>query len=483
MNIKKSTTKIIIIALAVFLFLGLAIHFNFLSVFAANIGESCSEEWDCDHTIYGSGTSIMEKKADCVSGTCIQDGGDNEIYNCTGEDNSYCSTTDTVTMLKEIYHAETGPGGVCCVIDEVKSTDCSANNGTHCAGDNDQIIKDIWTCSGGSCVHHEENGEVCSDRDNKYCSGDNVIQRSYSCSGGSCSYTDSTDEYCNDRDGDYCDTGDILEERNYTCQDDGDDAYCTYTVPPGGSISCSTTYGDRSFCTSYGTYGQNSDCESYPEATNLDWNYDDHNYDSGLHGTDDYPYCGRVEPYTVTLFWNFNSQTSDNYFEVDLQISRDAAFTNLIVVEDGLTPITTYTVSADLDFDTTYYWRVRVKDENGHWSNDGGYSWSESTFTTDKKRCDADFSYQPPQPFVEEQVDFTNQTTPGDVSIASWYWTFDNATPPNSTEENPSIEFNISGTNQVKLESTDQDGVTCSHSEIIGARKELPIWQEIDPFN
>ncbi|MFW6025786.1 MAG: hypothetical protein ACOCRX_05525, partial [Candidatus Woesearchaeota archaeon] len=251
MNIKLITPKKIIIFLIFIFALGTVVEFN---IFAADFGDSCSYGFQCDYNIYPSGTEIIEESADCVSGTCSKTGS-RTLHNCSKEDNSYCS--NSTTKVEEIYHAETTGGTVCCVIDETKSTDCSTKNDTHCADDGDQIIKDIWACDDGSCVHHEEDGEVCSDSDYKYCSGDDVIQRSYECDEGSCIYDDTTAEECNDRDGDYCETDDILEERDYTCRNNGDDADCNdYDVD--SSTDCTADGKDRSFCATHGTYGNYS---------------------------------------------------------------------------------------------------------------------------------------------------------------------------------------------------------------------------------
>jgi uncharacterized delta-60 repeat protein len=67
----------------------------------------------------------------------------------------------------------------------------------------------------------------------------------------------------------------------------------------------------------------------------------------------------------------------------------------------------------------------------------------------------------------------------------NFYWEFENGTPPNSSDQNPTdIQFNTLGPNRVTSTITDSEGLgPCSYSEIMswGLFLPAPRWQEIKP--
>lgn len=472
-------TKSYIIKIAGGFFILFVLLLTVGTLFPQNASAACIGDWGCSHDIYGSGTKILGTEFTCQGGTCKY----NSSYlvkDCADFNGNYCSGD---SVVYKTYGTQTVGGEVCCRTSSTSNVEnCADRNDTYCET-SDEVRRTLWTCGGGSCSQYDtEHVEYCSDNDYEYCDGSDRRDRNYECSGGSCVSSTSFIEDCDNQDGYYCSSSVQKDYRDYDCSVSGGNTSCDYTVT--SYTSCVSDYGDRSFC---GGSSPSSECESYPEAISLDWNYDDHNYDSSIHGSDGYLYCGATNPPSVRLTWNFDSQTDDNYVEADLEVATDSSYTNKIVDVDGLgsstTPVNSYTISSNLNFDDTYYWRVRVKDENNNWSDYGSYDWAESTFATDKERCNVDFSYNPDQPYSEEKVEFNNQTTEGAVGITGWQWTFENGDPSSSTEENPSTEFTKDGDNRVILEATDQDGVICSGSKTITAGEELPEWEETDPFN
>ncbi len=67
----------------------------------------------------------------------------------------------------------------------------------------------------------------------------------------------------------------------------------------------------------------------------------------------------------------------------------------------------------------------------------------------------ADFTYSPEDPIPGEEVDFTDQSEPGDAEIVSWSWDLGDGTT--STEQNPTNEYE-EGTYEVELVVEDADG-------------------------
>jgi PKD repeat protein len=136
-----------------------------------------------------------------------------------------------------------------------------------------------------------------------------------------------------------------------------------------------------------------------------------------------------------------------------------------------------------LSWNTRYYWKVRVKDELGEWSD-----WSNTTYFDTPKHAYpyVDFDWQPKRPRVGEIVQFTDLSECYDASdnvtsCSSWYWTFQNGNPANSNEQNPTTTFTSVGANEVTLKVT-KDGLDCSYSKTVNSTYPLPFWKEIPPI-
>jgi len=132
-----------------------------------------------------------------------------------------------------------------------------------------------------------------------------------------------------------------------------------------------------------------------------------------------------------------------------------------------------------LVYNTTYYWRVKVWDDQGA---DSG--WVEGpSFVTEKHRYPSvDFNWSPQNPSAEEDVLFADQSTVyGGATKSNWSWTFEDATPASSGLQNPTVQFNSNGSKEVTLQVTDSDGYSCSDSQTVNVQVSLPTWQEILP--
>jgi microbial collagenase len=80
-------------------------------------------------------------------------------------------------------------------------------------------------------------------------------------------------------------------------------------------------------------------------------------------------------------------------------------------------------------------------------------------------------NFEPPA-CQQLSCDFTDSSTDPDGSIASRSWTFENGTPANSTEQNPTSVFSVAGTHTVTLTVTDNEGETDDYTRevtVVGA--------------
>jgi hypothetical protein len=137
-----------------------------------------------------------------------------------------------------------------------------------------------------------------------------------------------------------------------------------------------------------------------------------------------------------------------------------------------------------LAWGTTYYWKVRVKDSAGNWSN-----WSTvDSFTTPSHAYPyVNFTWSPQNPTVNQVVQFTDlsecyNSSDNIVPCSSWFWTFQNGNPSSSTSQNPTTTFSSVGSNLVTLKVTDSSGFWCENSKTVASTYPLPFWKEIHPF-
>jgi PKD repeat protein len=77
----------------------------------------------------------------------------------------------------------------------------------------------------------------------------------------------------------------------------------------------------------------------------------------------------------------------------------------------------------------------------------------------------ASFTYSPTSPTTDDTIQFTDQSTDSDDTIASWYWDFGDGTT--SAEQNPTHRYSTAGTYTVTLTVTDDDGTTDSTSQTV----------------
>ncbi len=135
-----------------------------------------------------------------------------------------------------------------------------------------------------------------------------------------------------------------------------------------------------------------------------------------------------------------------------------------------------------LTYNTPYYWRVRVYDNQG---NNSGWVQGPN-FTTDTHPWPwIDFSWAPNNPPLNTPVQFTdNSQVFGGASKSSWSWVFENGNPATSNLQNPIVEFTARGSdnkNTVTLTVRDSSGKACTADKKVSVTLPLPGWIEIPP--
>jgi hypothetical protein len=187
--------------------------------------------------------------------------------------------------------------------------------------------------------------------------------------------------------------------------------------------------------------------------------------------------------------WTYSDPDGDNESRFQFQVDNNSDFSSPEVNRDydGLsnpspttnnqTVVVAVSPTSDqIAYNTTYYWRVMVYDEEGM---DSG--WVEGlSFTTEEHQYPSvDFNWSPQEPSEEEDVLFADQSTVyGGAAKSAWSWSFEDGNPNSSAEQNPVIQFTDSGGKEVVLGVTDSDGYACSKSKIVDVQWSLPDWKE-----
>jgi len=148
---------------------------------------------------------------------------------------------------------------------------------------------------------------------------------------------------------------------------------------------------------------------------------------------------------TTNLEWNAGTDATG----YKLYFGTDNPPTN---IENGtdLGNVTSYDPSGDLNYSTTYYWKVVAYNTAGDAT--GCAVWS---FTTVIAAPVADFSASATSIIEGESITFTDLST---NNPDGWSWTFNGGTPSTSTAQNPSVTYNTAGTYTVSLTASNSGG-------------------------
>jgi len=93
------------------------------------------------------------------------------------------------------------------------------------------------------------------------------------------------------------------------------------------------------------------------------------------------------------------------------------------------------------------------------------------------------FTWSPESPKAKATTDFLDYTqTEEGTTLRSWQWTFEDATPQTSTNQNPTgVTFNSIGEKTVTLQATNSRSETCTLSQEITVQSLSPKWIEVVP--
>jgi hypothetical protein len=147
-----------------------------------------------------------------------------------------------------------------------------------------------------------------------------------------------------------------------------------------------------------------------------------------------------------------------------------------------------------ISYGNTYYWRLKVKNQQGFWSD---WHTASNFFQTPSHPYPwVNFSWSPQNPRGGEQVKFCSvvggncndepnggwsECFDSDGKCDSWFWQFPNGWNPSSSQDfNPTSTAGEKG--DVKLSITDSDSYSCEKAIEISSTRPLPRWREILPF-
>ncbi|MFH1780667.1 MAG: hypothetical protein ABH841_01550 [Candidatus Nealsonbacteria bacterium] len=192
-----------------------------------------------------------------------------------------------------------------------------------------------------------------------------------------------------------------------------------------------------------------------------------------------------------TFYWTYSDPDGDEMKAFEIEVDGDSSFSapKFNHLADLGATSTSYAMDItqdddhdwidDLDWNATYFWRVKVKDSRGSWS-----IWSGSQqFKTPKEAYPySGFTWDPEEPNQKEVVIFTPQDISDDYDYL-WIITegiavfTDNTT---SISLQPHIKFE-SDSNKIKLKVA-KDSYVCESQEYeITANLPLPEYKEASP--
>jgi PKD domain len=226
-------------------------------------------------------------------------------------------------------------------------------------------------------------------------------------------------------------------------------------------------------------------------------------------------YCTASGAYYIHFNWTYVDASGYNETRYRIQIDDNSDFSSLAVNYDtgaGALNNPSGTVNSgsiavdnrfgDLYFGNTYYWRVKVYDNQGdvsRWYYGGTTITAPGTsFSTDAHAWPhPSFTFSPPTPLVNNPVSFTDASTCYDASnnpqscsttgARTYTWTFGDSNT-SSVKGNVSHSYTAAGTYATDLKIC--EGSNCCNasdstpvsSVIVKTATTVPTWKEISPF-
>ncbi len=213
---------------------------------------------------------------------------------------------------------------------------------------------------------------------------------------------------------------------------------------------------------------------------------------------------------TTYFYWNYQNNQGHYQKQFQIQISDqsnfvmpmvDRTFDNLSnapgvqnqqTIQVKLTSASPTTPKCDfINFNKTYYWRVKVweKNEEGGLGNSSEWIVGQPYTTIAHPGPYAAFGFSPPIPAPQSDVFFSNNsicyTDSGWTACASYAWSFgDSGT---ASQQNPSHAYNSSGNFMATMQAYDDLGTSCQAQKNVPifnntSLNGLPFFKEISPF-
>jgi hypothetical protein len=209
------------------------------------------------------------------------------------------------------------------------------------------------------------------------------------------------------------------------------------------------------------------------------------------------------------LRWTFSdSDSGASQSAYQVIVDDDSDFGSSIVDTNKTSGAATQynLTSANLSYNTAYYWKVKVwddKDVASDWIEYNAVSDTDNndennlTFTTYLHEFpDVYFSWLPEKPSQDENVTFSDvdledsrtsyyiassPSSPTDCnsSNCNFNWTIQDASEVNvADKQNPIYKFTSSGSKSAALKVTDGDGYYCDKTQAVQVNVALPTWKE-----
>jgi hypothetical protein len=204
--------------------------------------------------------------------------------------------------------------------------------------------------------------------------------------------------------------------------------------------------------------------------------------------------CSLQATSKVTLSWIYSDPENDPQDAYQVLVDNNSDFSSP-AIDSCISPepntclsgnsSQSYTPITPLDWNTTYYWKVKVKDNQGNWSI---FSNSRSFIAPSHAYPWVDFSWLPALPKAKELIQFTDQTIYyGGASGQSWSWDFGDL--GTASVRNPTHSYLTQGTYLVRLGVCDNSSPspyccigTNARQKSLQISFPLPEWEEISPF-
>ncbi len=207
----------------------------------------------------------------------------------------------------------------------------------------------------------------------------------------------------------------------------------------------------------------------------------------------------------LTVKWNYFDNEGNAQKAYQVEIADNPSFTAPYTSSVFSSASTTFTLSTGLNYNSTYYWRVKVWDNSsismaslGSGGVCGEWKCDLNQFITTPLHAypSVNFGWLPESPKVSEEVQFNNTSTP--VAGVTWEWDLNSPSnkcgspsyhvtsgpggnSDNTTDWNPVYIYSDPTYFAIGLKITDSAGYACEIQKCISIGKKPPRWKEIIP--